>query len=332
MADPLEHMQENPDRRRHPRYHIQSIAYIELSEGNGGVITDISEGGLAMQAAMAVVDDRLPQMSFQLSPSKSRIETAARVVWKNESKTVAGVQFLDLPEEARTQIREWISSEGHPDELQKGKATARKEEQQLRKPARREPARLRRNRGSEVVAGNQNQDSISPTDATTVLRGAEISGEDPLPAGRGPGRPPQPNADVSGETAHDVLIHARQSATLARTKLKRYLVNESDRILLHDLIFGEAEELCAKLTEENFPMDVPVTDDEFVKRVHDYEGLAEILVAIISTGCFWGDKQQEFLWAKVLERVANTVVCPAVSRSGLISGPTQHSFYSTPGG
>ena len=97
------------NRRLHVRLPFLSIAYVELGEGNGGVIANISEGGLAVQAAMALVEDSLPCIRFQLGPAKYRVQTRARVTSKSDSKKSAGLQFQDLPEEARAKISEYIS-------------------------------------------------------------------------------------------------------------------------------------------------------------------------------------------------------------------------------
>ncbi|PYT66220.1 MAG: hypothetical protein DMG39_27210 [Acidobacteria bacterium] len=95
------------------------------------------------------------------------------------------------------------------------------------------------------------------------------------------------------------------SPKLGSAMVKRYLVDERERIALHDFVAAETEKVCAQLTGEKFPAMTPPTNEEFVKRIHRYEGFTEILVAIITTGCFWGQNSQQLLWAKSLERVAN---------------------------
>jgi hypothetical protein len=96
------------------------------------------------------------------------------------------------------------------------------------------------------------------------------------------------------------------SPKLGSAMVKRYLVDERDRIVLHDLVNTETEKLCGQLTEANFPATVPATQEEFVKRVHRYEGLTEVMVAILTTGCYWGEENQQLLWVKSLERTANS--------------------------
>jgi hypothetical protein len=92
---------------------------------------------------------------------------------------------------------------------------------------------------------------------------------------------------------------------VSRKLLKRYLVDERFRIRLYDLVSEKAEKLSNELNETNFPSNVPVTDKEFVARLHRYEELCEELVSIFITGCFWGEQNQELIWVKLLERVAN---------------------------
>ena len=107
---------ENPrtsERRLHPRKQLW-FPYIQLGADNGGIILDISESGLAMQAFRSLTEDQLPAMRFQLSESRTWIETRGRIAWISASKNRAGMEFVDLPEEARDQIRQWVPWTLHP--------------------------------------------------------------------------------------------------------------------------------------------------------------------------------------------------------------------------
>lgn len=119
MSDTFGQAQEylnSPDRRQHPRQPIRSLAYVELDEGNGGIVLNVSEGGLSVQAVTSLMDDFLPAVRFQLSESDSWIQTGARITWAGQSRKVAGLEFVDLPEESRSQIREWLGREALPPE------------------------------------------------------------------------------------------------------------------------------------------------------------------------------------------------------------------------
>jgi protein TonB len=102
------------DRRLHLRQTIRSIAYVEIDDGNGGIVLNISEGGVSVQAVMNLMEDISPRLRFQLAQSRDWIETSARIAWTNESRKVAGLQFVDLPAPTRTRLREWLSSETSP--------------------------------------------------------------------------------------------------------------------------------------------------------------------------------------------------------------------------
>lgn len=92
------------DRRLGPRQHASSIMYVKLGEHNGGVILNLGEGGLAVQAAISLKGDALA-LSFQLS-AKKWLQTNARIVWS--TKRTVGLRFNDLSETARSAIREWL--------------------------------------------------------------------------------------------------------------------------------------------------------------------------------------------------------------------------------
>jgi TonB family protein len=113
MRGAFEHIEElpPPERRTHSRQPMRTIAYVELDEGNGGIVLNASEGGLSVQAVMSLIEDSLPKMRFQLSQSKDWLETGARVVWASESRKVAGLQFVELSEQTRLHIRKWLAGE-----------------------------------------------------------------------------------------------------------------------------------------------------------------------------------------------------------------------------
>ena len=101
---------ENAELRQHWRQPAR-FGFIELGQHNGGIVLNISEGGLAVQAVRSIVDALLPQIRFQFSESLTWTEANVRVAWTSASRKMAGLEFLDLPDESRARIREWISLE-----------------------------------------------------------------------------------------------------------------------------------------------------------------------------------------------------------------------------
>lgn len=92
-------------------------------------------------------------------------------------------------------------------------------------------------------------------------------------------------------------------------QVKKYLVEERYEIRLEDLMNQEREKLFNELSDKEkfpvfgFPRDK--FDDEFRRQVKLYESLTEPVLAMMITGCYWGKKSHERLWANCLERIAN---------------------------
>jgi len=66
---------------------------------------------MAVQAVMGLMDDFLSRVRFQLSESKEWIEVSAQVTWSNETRKLVGLRFVDLPDQSRQQIRQWLERE-----------------------------------------------------------------------------------------------------------------------------------------------------------------------------------------------------------------------------
>src|SRR5271154_2746069 len=98
-----------PERRIHARRRVASLEYVDLGGGNGGIIINLGEDGMYVQAVGGLIDADLPLIAFRVPESGYRVETGGRIIWIGESKKDAGIQFVNLPEEARAKIREWIS-------------------------------------------------------------------------------------------------------------------------------------------------------------------------------------------------------------------------------
>src|ERR1700693_269811 len=103
------------ERRQNPRHPVRPTEYIEIGDSNGGIILDISEGGMAVASAQALVGKQTLLFRFQLPRTNETIETSGEINWIGETKIRSGVCCVDLPLAARKQIQNWIDSEisGH---------------------------------------------------------------------------------------------------------------------------------------------------------------------------------------------------------------------------
>lgn len=96
------------------------------------------------------------------------------------------------------------------------------------------------------------------------------------------------------------------SAKIAAVTVKRYLVDPTARIKLHDLVYDETARVCAELGEANFPLGSPEPSmAEYCQRARAYEATIETLLAIVTTGCYWGDASQSALWVTAISQTVD---------------------------
>ncbi len=97
--------------RAHKRRKPGPMAYVELGQDNGGILLNLGEGGFAVRSALAFQATEFPELRFQVPQLRGWRSAGGRIVWMSENKTVAGIQFLELPEASRLEIRKWASAE-----------------------------------------------------------------------------------------------------------------------------------------------------------------------------------------------------------------------------
>src|SRR5438045_9429939 len=100
-------VQSDPRRRRCPRQTLRSLAYVNLDQGNGGIIRDLTESGIAVQAVGALRAQQEVSLRFDLLSPRVRVETRGRVAWA-ESNGQSGIQFNPLPKRLQKTIRDWL--------------------------------------------------------------------------------------------------------------------------------------------------------------------------------------------------------------------------------
>jgi hypothetical protein len=96
------------DRRLTPRTKLVEIAYIGMGPENGGLVLDVSEGGLSFHSVAPVQLDEKVQFLLSLR-GHSRIEGAGEVVWTNTTGTVCGLKFTTLSPGALEYLNNWTS-------------------------------------------------------------------------------------------------------------------------------------------------------------------------------------------------------------------------------
>ena len=94
-------------RRGHYRHQIQTLAYVNLDQANGGVIRNLGDAGMAIQAVTPLYVNQQVVLRFDLPNPRVRLEATGRIAWADPVGQ-AGVEFLTVSQRARRQLREWI--------------------------------------------------------------------------------------------------------------------------------------------------------------------------------------------------------------------------------
>ena len=106
------------DRREQFRKVPDKFAFLQLERDDGGTVLDVSEGGLRFETFAPVHQNGPVHFWFSLN-LRDRIEAWGELVWTTAAKKSGGLRFLNISEEARAQLREWISRPSSQEVLDK---------------------------------------------------------------------------------------------------------------------------------------------------------------------------------------------------------------------
>jgi TonB family protein len=98
------------ERRSHARKNLAALTYVTIGDNNGGIISNVSESGMAFTAAEPVAEKVVPRLIFEIPGINRTVEIQAQIIWIAESKKAAGVHFINVPDEVRAQIGDWVFS------------------------------------------------------------------------------------------------------------------------------------------------------------------------------------------------------------------------------
>ena len=121
------------------------MAYVELGQDNGGILLNLGEGGFAVQSALALTSREFSELRFQVPAVQGWLTAAGRIVWISDSNKEAGIQFTELPGDARKEIQRWVLAEGEPE-----------------KTAERVPAPMRQNSPRQAVEAPHRGSGVAP--------------------------------------------------------------------------------------------------------------------------------------------------------------------------
>jgi PilZ domain len=97
------------ERRTFPRYRPKSFTYVNVGDSNGGIVSDASESGLQITTAQAVTAGERIELLVQTGMGEEPIEATGRAVWLSDSRKTAGLQFVEVTDDRRRRITDWIA-------------------------------------------------------------------------------------------------------------------------------------------------------------------------------------------------------------------------------
>ncbi len=101
------------ERRQSTRIKLDHLAYINLPAANGGIVLDVSEGGLSFHSAVPIEATDVVRFRLAVGTIK-HLEATASVAWLDSTRKSGGLQFTSVPTEMRWQIENWVRAGNSP--------------------------------------------------------------------------------------------------------------------------------------------------------------------------------------------------------------------------
>jgi hypothetical protein len=94
------------ERRTTLRKAPEQLIYLSLPSNNGGIVLDVSDGGLGFHSIAPVDQDGPIHFRFAID-SGAKIRGVGEIAWIDKTGKTGGLRFTQLPDELRKQIRLW---------------------------------------------------------------------------------------------------------------------------------------------------------------------------------------------------------------------------------
>jgi hypothetical protein len=96
------------ERRLSIRKPLEQLSYLSLPADNGGIVLDVSEGGLGFRT-IAPLDATGPIRFRFAIDSAEKVSAVGVLAWSDKSGKTGGLRFTELPDATREQIRAWAA-------------------------------------------------------------------------------------------------------------------------------------------------------------------------------------------------------------------------------
>jgi TonB family protein len=102
-----------PERRACQRRSVMDrrLVTVNLDNTDAGLMVDISEAGMAVQALARIKQGATTSLQFELPDTATRIEAKGTVAWVDTTSGRAGIRFQNLDEAAAASLKQWLDSQ-----------------------------------------------------------------------------------------------------------------------------------------------------------------------------------------------------------------------------
>jgi hypothetical protein len=97
------------ERRFYPRVTPSTPTYVGFGPNNLGTLLNVSENGLHVATPAPLDVNSVYRVFLSLNGAPSAIAVSVRTIWTDKSHNSSGIQLLDLSEQSREQIRNWVA-------------------------------------------------------------------------------------------------------------------------------------------------------------------------------------------------------------------------------
>ncbi len=89
------------------RHSICTLAYVRLDHANGGIIRNLSDGGIGIQAVGRLHPEQVVHLRFEFIRPRAKFELVGQVAWA-DANGQAGVRFTDVSLRTSRVLKDWM--------------------------------------------------------------------------------------------------------------------------------------------------------------------------------------------------------------------------------
>jgi TonB family protein len=253
------------DRRLHARQRIHSLSYAKIGEGNGGIVLNISESGISVQAA-GILDDSEPiTLWLEIPRVRDRVEVTAEIVWLSASRKEAGLRFVNLPAGTLRHIQRWIAREASPEKFEDETEIVNEEHEMIAEATENDRADVRELTEASIMSADEIKGLESARNSQEQLAATEAVRESDIvknKAAEGVAVEDEPEAETEIEAATAIEAKQEVKADEESTSVEQ---SETAEEIKSDTETETEIENEKEAEEESVNEEESETEDELIK-------------------------------------------------------------------